>query len=110
MTNDLLVIPDDALVAAGISTVTLIAEHLALVDLLDRPSAYTLGTLTLGSAFTWWCHRHGQRDAATAWWLIAGLGGVSVQGAYWLRRWLAQRTAEDVENGRRMEGWAGDVT
>lgn len=49
---------------------------------LEPPITYVLGTATIGGALTWWAQREQKMEAATAFWLIAGLGGAVVTGAY----------------------------
>lgn len=86
VTNHLL---RDAVVAGSATAGMLLVEHVTLWDepfRLNRPAAYVVGTATLGVGFTAWAIRHRLHQAAIAWWAIAGIGGVVVISAHWVRR------------------------
>lgn len=57
---------------------------------LKRTEAYKVGLGIIGVMWTVWCGWTGN-EAALAWWFIAGLSGIVVEEAWWIRGWLARR-------------------
>lgn len=78
-------------VGALISTLALVAEHLALWAVkLPLTARYTIGTATIGGGLTIACWLRGAWFGALAFWVIAGAGGVAVASLHFWRDRHAQ--------------------
>jgi hypothetical protein len=88
--------------AGALAAGALAAEHMALWQKrwrLSRPAAYALGTATLSTAFIGWCVAEQEYRAATAWCVIAGMGGAVVTTAYYVRGRLARNDTAAFDTG-----------
>lgn len=80
-----------AILIAFATAAVLAVEHVALYPRplrLSRPLAFVLGTLTIGGGFSVWCWLNPQAPALVAlvaFWVITGIGGLTVAVLYLLR-------------------------
>jgi hypothetical protein len=88
----------------------LLLEHVVLWNQpyrLPRPVAYLVGTATLGCGFSAWAWRR-YPDAVIGYWMIAGICGSAVVGAYWIRHVLHELDRRAYVAGRiagTAKGW-----
>lgn len=97
----------DILIWATLAGALLLVEHMAFRDRrwrLTRPQSYVVGTATLGLCQTGWALTTGYGVAAIAFWVIAGVGGAVVVGAYWIEGRLAA-----VQSDARLSGITAEM-
>lgn len=95
---------DRAAGAAALTSSVLAAAHITLWPLqLARLEAYTVGTAIIGAGLSYYAVRTGQTGAAVAYWLCAGMGGLTVAACWRFRRWLAEERDDAANQGALAE-------